>query len=432
MKNKNIQRTQRLIAILAAIIYIAGFLGFFYPIKLFDINIAPLIQRIFVTGALFAGVLLFLTILLTFIYGRVYCSTLCPLGLFQELCLLLFHHKKIPLQKNHYFKYFIAAITFGTLLGGTAVILRLIDPYTIFGSALSGTTFGLIFIAMIALLTAIYGRWFCTNICPVGTILGIIAKYSHNQIYIVADKCVACGLCAGKCPAGCIDVKNKTVDNETCLKCFKCLGLCHNNGLAYGKPIDKKRIEALKFSTSRRRFLIGAAALGTVVAAYKVGIKLSSNIAAKVKTLILPPGAISSEHFANKCLNCNLCVENCPMKIIKKKDETSPVVHIDFGKNYCAYNCHKCSEICPSGAIRRLTLKEKRKTQIAISSVNTDTCIQCGLCVMECPRKAITKPQGEFPHINTDICSGCGACQAVCPVSAIKIIPVNKQTTLSK
>lgn len=432
MKNRNIQKLKHLVAILAAIIYIAGFLGFFYPIKLFDANIAPLIQRILINGTLFIGILLLLIIILTALFGRIYCSAICPLGLFQELCLLLFHHKKLPPQKSLYLKYFIAAIVFGTLLGGTAIILQLLDPYTIFGSALSGTTFGLIFITIIALLTGMHGRWFCTNICPVGTILGLISKHAYNKIYISANNCVACGLCTQKCPAGCIDIKNKTVNNETCLKCFKCLGLCHNNGLTYGKQKEKRRSETPQFSTSRRRFLISAAALGTLAIAYKTGIKISTNIATKVKTLILPPGAHSPEQFANKCLNCNLCVENCPMKIIKKKDASYPAVHIDYGKNYCAYNCHKCSEICPSGAIRRLTLKEKRKTQIGIASVNMDSCIQCGLCVLECPRNAITRQQGDFPVVNSDICSGCGACQAVCPASAIKVTPVLKQKTLPK
>lgn len=430
MKKKSIQNLRFFTAILTAIIYIVGFLGIFYPVKLFDINIAPLIQRSITDFTLYVGILLIFIFIITAIFGRIYCSTLCPLGLFQELCLLLFRHKKLQPQKNRSPKYFIAAITFGTLFGGTALVMRLIDPYTIFGSALSGTLFGIIFFIIIAILTGIYGRIFCTNICPVGTLLGLISQHAYNKIYIKPDICVACGLCAQKCPSGCIDFKNKTVNNETCIKCFKCLGLCHNQGLTYGHPTAKET--KITFSPSRRRFLIGGATLASLVIAYKAGIKISSNIATKVKTFLIPAGAKSPEHLANKCLNCNLCVENCPMKIIKKKDETHPVIHINYGKNYCLYNCNKCSQICPSGAIRRLNLKEKQRTQIGIASVNPDICIQCGLCVRECPRSAINKQAGEFPIINPDICIGCGACQSVCPVSAIKVTPVKEQKTLLK
>lgn len=432
MKNKTIQRLRFFSAFLVAIIYIAGFLGLFYPIKLFDINIAPLIERTLSDFTLSAGIMLILIFLSTFLFGRIYCSTLCPLGLFQEFCLFLFQHKKLPQQKNRPAKYFIAALTFGTLFGGTACIMRYIDPYTIFGSAISKTTLGIILITLIALLTILKGRYFCTNICPIGTLLGLISRHAIYKITIQADSCVACGLCAQKCPAGCIDYKNKTIDNETCIKCFKCLSLCHNHGLSYSRTTSKKTNRTPAFSPSRRRFLIGTAAAATLAVAYKAGIKLSSDIAKIVKTVLLPPGAGSSERFANKCLNCNLCVENCPMKIIKKADPAFPAVHLDYGKNYCSYNCNTCSKVCPSGAIRHLTLKEKRKTQIGLAHVNPDICIQCGLCVRECPRSAITKQPGDFPNINHDICIGCGACQAVCPVSAIKISPLNLQQTLPK
>ncbi len=422
-----IQKVRLFIAFTVAILCVVGFLGIFYPIKIFDIELTPLLQRTITDFSIFAAILLALVFIVTFIFGRIYCSTVCPLGLIQELCLLIYHRKKLPQHKNAPYKYFIAAIAFGSLFGGTVWIIRLIDPYTIFGSALSGTIFGLVFLSLIAILTWATGRWFCTNICPVGTVLGLISRHARNKIYLKADSCVVCGLCAQKCPAGCIDFKNKAINNETCIKCFKCLTLCHNHGLYYGR----QEASVPAFNPGRRRFLLGAAALAVFAAASKGGVELSKNIAKKMKAVILPAGAKSPERFANKCLNCNLCIESCPMKILKKANKEYPAVHIEYHKDFCEYDCHKCSEVCPSGAIKRLTLAEKQKTQIGIASINEDACIQCGLCVMECPRKIITKASGEFPQIKPDSCIGCGACQAVCPVSAIKVTAIAQQKTLN-
>ena len=430
LKAKTLQKTRITFALLIAILCIGGLLGLFYPLKIFNINIAPLIQSTITSFTILSGILIILLIAITLLFGRIYCSTICPLGLLQELYLLIFHRKKHPTQKNSPLKYFIAALTLGTLLGGTAYLMRLIDPYSIFGSAVSGATYGLTLIAVIALLTWSKGRYFCTNICPVGAILGIIARHSLYKITINKDSCVACGLCAQKCPSGCIDFKNKNVDNETCIKCFRCLSLCHNNGISYEKKSTPKTNPPI--NTGRRRFLIGTGALAVLALAYKGGIELGKKVVEKLKTTLLPPGAGDTKTFANKCLNCNLCVANCPMKIIQKADDEFPVVHLKYQKSFCDYNCHKCSEVCPSGAIKKLTLKEKQHTQIGIASINIDSCIQCGLCVMECPRSAITKAQGDFPQIDTDKCIGCGACQAVCPVSAIKVRANEFQKTLKQ
>lgn len=430
LKAKTLQKTRIALALIVATLCIGGLLGLFYPIKIFDLNIAPLIQSSITSFTIFSGILITFLLLLTLLFGRIYCSTICPLGLLQELYLLIFHRKKLPTQKSSSIKYFIAAIAFGTLLGGTAYFMRLIDPYSIFGSAISGTTYGITIIVIIALLTWFKGRYFCTNICPVGTLLGLIARHSIYKLQIDKDSCVACGLCTQKCPSGCIDFKNKTINNETCIKCFRCLTLCHNGGISYKREKAQKSNTSLNFG--RRRFLIGAGALAVLAVAYKSGVKLGNNVIKKLKNVLLPPGAGNTKDFANKCLNCNLCVANCPTKIIQKADEEFPVVHIKYQKSFCDYNCHKCSEVCPSGAIQRLTLKEKRHTQIGLATINIDSCIQCGLCVMECPRSAITKEQGDFPKVDADKCIGCGACQAVCPVSAIKVQALETQKTLKQ
>lgn len=413
------------IAAVVGVLSVLAFGGLFYPVKIFDVQFTALLQRALVDFSLTAGILLAGLLLVTFLFGRIYCSALCPLGLYQEFLMLVFR-RKVSLQKSRPYKYFLAAAVFGALIGGTVCLVRLIDPYTLFGSAAGGAWFGLGFLAVLTVVVLFKGRLFCSNICPVGAVLGLVSRYSVNKMYIDESSCVSCGLCASKCPTGSIDFKNKTVDNETCIKCFKCMGGCRRSGVHYGR----KAGTPVPFNAGRRRFLVGGAALAVSALAVKGGIELGKAVAAKVKKVIVPAGAGSAEEFANRCLNCNLCVQNCPMKIIKKADGDYNAVHLDYGDSFCNYECNKCSQVCPSGAIKRLTLAEKQKTQIGLAVIDTDTCVKCGLCVMKCPREAIAKEDGEFPQVDANKCIGCGACQAACPVKAIAVLPVEQQKIL--
>lgn len=422
---KKLRYTRAVVAGIIGVLSILAFLGIFYPFKIFDIQLTALLQRTFIDFSLFVGLLLAGLLIITFLFGRIYCSTLCPLGLYQEFLMLVFR-RKVAVQKNKPYKYFLAAVVFGALSGGSVVLVRLIDPYTLFGSAFSGAWLGLGFLLILTMIVWFKGRLFCTNVCPVGALLGLISKRALCQIHIDQDSCVSCGLCASKCPTGSIDFKAKTVDNETCIKCFKCMSGCRKGGIHYGtKPAPK-----VTFSPARRQLLVSGAVITAFALAVKGGIILSKTVAAKIKKVILPAGAENAEAFANRCLNCNLCVQNCPMKILKKANGDYQTVHIDYEDSFCEYDCHKCSQVCPSGAIKRMTLAEKQKTQIGLASIDHEKCIKCGLCVMKCPRQAITKKDGEVPQIDTNQCIGCGACQAACPVKAITITPVEKQKIL--
>lgn len=413
------------VAVLIGILSILAFGNALYPVQIFDLQFTALLQRMLVEFSVFAIVLFAAMLFLTLLLGRVYCSTICPLGLFQELLTLIFR-RKMSVQKNRPYKYFLAALVLGALIGGTACLVRFIDPYTLFGSAASGAWLGLVLLVALAVLVWFKGRMFCANICPVGTALGLVSKHAFNQMYMDEDKCVSCGLCAAKCPTGSIDFKAKSIDNETCIKCFRCLGVCKRNGIRFGSVPQKP----VKFNPSRRKLLIGGAAMAMLALSIKGGITLSKSIAAKVKKVILPAGAESVGSFANKCLNCNLCVQNCPMKIIKKSNGDYPTVHIDYQDSFCDYDCHRCSEVCPSGAIRKLSLAQKQKTQIGLAEIDESKCIKCGLCVMKCPREAISKEDGGFPLVNSDMCIGCGACHSACPVKAISIAAVEYQRML--
>lgn len=409
-------------ALLVLVFSVVAFCGRFYPVYFFDVEGVALMQRVLLHIG--AGALALLAVLgvLTLLFGRIFCSCLCPFGLYQE-ALLLVLRKKFAYRANHSLKYFIAAVAFGFLIGGSALVIRFIDPYTLFGAAMSGAWLGLGAFAVVAVLTFFKGRLFCTDICPLGTVLGVLSNYALFNIYIDADKCKVCGRCAKVCSAACIDFKNRFVNNEPCVKCLKCLKVCPFNAMRYGR----KKAAPIPYDAARRRLLIGAASGLVLVGAVKSGIVWVQKTAEKFKNIIVPPGAQSAADFANRCLNCNLCVQNCPMKILKKATADYPVVHTEYGDNFCSYNCHKCASICPSGALKKLSLEVKRRTKIATAVVDENACVKCGLCVAECPRACITKEDGKAPVIPYEKCIGCGACQAVCPVKAISMQAVEKQ-----
>ena len=433
MKNRLLIYGRFLLAIAVFVFFGLAFFGRIYPFKIFDVQLTAAIQSGLISGFGLSVVLFLGILVLTLLFGRIYCSILCPLGFYQEILTILFKpfykKRKFYPMKHHKFAYFLAAVLFGTVCGGTAVLIRMIDPYSIAGNAMSGAVFGLGFLLALTVLVFIKKRFFCTNICPVGALLGFVSRFSLLKIRIDTKKCKMCSLCAKSCPCGSIDFKNHVVNNESCVKCFKCLSRCDEGALYYGLS----KMQDVPFDIKRREFLKSAAVLLLFGVAMKGGMNLSKIVAAKVKKVILPAGSKSMGDFANRCLNCNLCVQNCPRHIIKPATKEIPFVHLDYGADsYCAYRCHKCSTVCPSGAIAHITLKQKQQTKIANAVLNEDICIRCGVCAYECPKQIIIKKRGQFPIVRFDECIGCGKCATVCPVKAIKIEPVYQQVFLNK
>ena len=424
-KNKLPYIIRLIISIVVLITAILAIWGF-YPVHLMDIQITPLLQRCLRNPSTVAIILLSIVLIATLVFGRFYCSLVCPFGILQEVFALIFNKKKNESVPNAKYKYLIAGISFGLLFGGSALILRHVDPYTIFGSASSLSIFGICVGIAILILVFFKNRLFCTNICPVGALLGIISKISILKIYMDKDTCVKCGMCSKACPSGCIDFKNKKIDNETCVKCLKCYSVCPKSSIRYG--IEKKEEE--KFNINRREVIYGIGALALFAGAYMAGIKFVKDTTKKIKDIILPPGAENTTRMEKTCLNCNLCVKNCTNKILKPADENFNFVHIDYsqGKGYCEYNCNKCSTVCPSGAIKKITLEQKQKKRIAMAYIHENICHECGICVSECPAHAISQPNGKTAQVDGSKCIGCGKCKTVCPFKAIDISAIKKQS----
>ena len=291
------------------------------------------------------------------------------------------------------------------------------------------------------------GRTYCNTVCPVGTVLGFLSRFSLLKMTIDGDKCVSCGLCAKKCKAACIDSKNHKIDYSRCVDCFDCIGECTHDAISYRiakRPVAKK--EAV-VDDSRRTFVSTAAivaATGLIEAQEK---KVDGGLAViedkkipERATRLTPPGSLGIKHFSQHCTACQLCVSVCPNQVLRPSGGLLTLMQpeMSYERGYCRPECVKCSEVCPAGAIRPITKEEKTAIQIghavwvkANCIVETDG-VECGNCARHCPSGAIQmvprdvdNPESlKIPVVNTERCIGCGACENLCPARPFSAIYV--------
>ena len=351
-------------------------------------------------------------------------------------------------------RYTIAALVFGSLFCGWAVGFKILDPYTNFGliasslftpfySFITGLeiyrfTVPAFLIFLIPFVILVYlvlfkRRFFCTAICPVGTALGLFAKYGLFRLKI-GDNCVTCGTCFRNCPAGSINLKDKKIDNELCIRCLECVSVCPKQAIGFGTENKK---QSVTFDRSRRNFVLGsvlfvgalATGIGSAIVRGKTFLK------EKIRA-ILPPGAGDYTKLSSKCTSCQLCVAVCPNKVIHPRDFNHSTIYMDYSRNCCKYDCNACSSACPTGAIEKITLEQKQHTRIGLAKINRDLCINCGICAFKCPVKALSIEEDSNGDrtlkYNAAVCIGCGACQVVCPHKAIEIVGIveHSKTTI--
>ena len=430
-----------------------------------------------------AGGLLVFFFLLTLLFGRIYCSVLCPAGILQDIFnrLACFGaKKKRGAMRFHYHKpanwlrYVILSVTALAAVFGYMELCLLLDPYSNFGriatqlfrpvviglnNLISGilTAHGNYFLytvsvdrSMTALVTAAIafiifavmafyrGRMFCNTICPVGSLLSIISRYSLFRFKIDSDTCNGCKACERSCKAEAIDSQHKTVDMSICVACFNCISSCSRGAIGFKQ--GKVGGNGGKLGVSRRSFIrTGVAVAGSVPF---VALAQGENTTAR-KAPVTPPGSLNLERFKKFCTGCHLCVVHCPSHVLKPAGLDfgwgyllKP--HMSYDKSYCNYSCTVCGEICPTHAIKTITVEQKKVTQMGVAHFDRDKCVvktdetDCGACVEHCPMQAVHmvpyKGILTIPKVEKELCIGCGACESICPVRPERAIVVIANT----
>lgn len=436
--------------------------------------------------ALNVGVVLLL-VGLTLICGRVYCSVICPLGVFQDIISWLSGKRK----KNRFryspalswLRYGVLGVFVLALVGGLNSLVALLAPYSAYGRIVSSIfapfyqwgNNGLAYLAeradsyafyqtevwmkslptlIIAAVTFVVlivlawrgGRTYCNTICPVGTVLGFLSKYSLLKPVIDTSKCNGCGLCARNCKASCINSKAHAIDYSRCVACMDCIDKCKRGAITYtrrkadsiGVAAQNAPVTSEQVNNARRAFLSTSALIATTAALKAQEKKVDGGLAViedkkipERATALTPPGSLSARNFAQHCTACQLCVSVCPNQVLRPSSDLMKLMQpeMSYERGYCRPECVKCAEVCPTDAIHLTDIAEKSATQIGHAVWIKDNCIcitdgmQCGNCARHCPAGAIqmvaADPEDDdsikIPIINAERCIGCGACENLCP-----------------
>jgi MauM/NapG family ferredoxin protein len=503
MKNKGLTlRTWRILSqILCFILFLFLFIKTDYSGKdeiAFAVNILFRIDPFLAASASLAAkslvILMWPSLIfigLAFMLGRFFCGWICPMGALLDSC-----HKLLPpahqgpVSKFHTFKYYLLGfLLVGALFG--LPISGFFDPFSILVRTMAislypalnvmATTFftftyqqmpewinlitepvygflkatilpfrqnhfELAFISLFILFTVfilekLERRFFCRNICPVGAFYAAVSRFSLIRGKS-GTKCGKCRNCMTICRMGAID-EEKNISQIDCNLCMDCVDMCPGNKISFG--FQHRDLPVPAFSIRRRNFISSLAA-GAVLPFF-----LDARTMAKRPDpfLIRPPGALPENEFLGRCVRCGECMKVCIGNGLQPtflsaglEGMFSPQLEARTG--YCEYNCTLCGQVCPTGALTELTLKQKHTTKIGNVFFDKDRClpfakgIPCIVCEEHCPTpdKAIKFHEAEVvnsknekvwvkqPYVIDERCIGCGICETKCPLpgqSAVRV-----------
>lgn len=387
-------------------------------------------------------------VVLTLVFGRIYCSVICPLGVMQDLLARLRRKKnKYDYSKEvKWLRYPVLVLFVLAGVAGIGSLFQLLAPYSSYGRIatmlfqplwMMGNnvlatiaeradsyafysvdvwmkSMPVLVIAAATLVVLLVlawrgGRTYCNTICPVGTILSFCARFSWFKIRFNADKCKNCSMCSKNCKAACIDYKTHTVDYSRCVVCGNCIDKCKFGALKYtNRTVSAATADATKAASpvdaSKRSFLLATAMASTAVLAQKKEklmdggyAEIIDKVAPQRQTPLTPPGSLSMKNLSTRCTGCQLCVSECPNDVLRPSTDLLHLMQptMSYERGYCRPECTRCSDVCPAGAIKPLDDLEKSSIQIGHAVWIKKNCVpitdgvECGNCARHCPTGAI-------------------------------------------
>jgi polyferredoxin len=456
-----------------------------YEISLFlEINPLTAIAGLLTSGTLYKGLALSgLVLIPTLFFGRFFCSWICPFGTLNQW-LSHFANRRRPSEEFkvnryrpiHRIKYYILAFLL-TLAAFGALQIGLLDPIALIYRSFSvsvlpaadklgmglylndpifngGVLISAIFL-LILLLNRFMTRFWCRVLCPLGALLGFFSQWSLLRIRRDVEKCTDCSKCLQFCQGGC-DPHDELRVSE-CHVCMNCLEQCPESALHYGLPQVNTSI-GKPLDVGRRRLMetaVGGALLYPML-------RSSTNAqASPTPEVIRPPGSLVEDEFLARCIKCSACMRVCPTNVLQPallesgfEGIWTPILINRQG--YCEHHCVLCGQVCPTAAIRQISLAEKvgekpftEPIRLGTAFFDRGRClpwamqIQCIVCEEVCPTspKAIWYRPAEVkdrtgkvrkvkqPYVEPAACIGCGICENKCPVSdkaAIRVTSVGE------
>ena len=387
-------------------------------------------------------------VVLTLVFGRIYCSVICPLGVMQDLLARLRRKKnKYDYSKEvKWLRYPVLVLFVLAGVAGIGSLFQLLAPYSSYGRIatmlfqplwMMGNnvlatiaeradsyafysvdvwmkSMPVLVIAAATLVVLLVlawrgGRTYCNTICPVGTILSFCARFSWFKIRFNADKCKNCSMCSKNCKAACIDYKTHTVDYSRCVVCGNCIDKCKFGALKYtNRTVRAATADATKAASpvdaSKRSFLLATAMASTAALAQKKEklmdggyAEIIDKAAPQRQTPLTPPGSLSMKNLSTRCTGCQLCVSECPNDVLRPSTDLLHLMQptMSYERGYCRPECTRCSDVCPAGAIKPLDDLEKSSIQIGHAVWIKKNCVpitdgvECGNCARHCPTGAI-------------------------------------------